>query len=644
MRRLRVVGREMFGEFEPGGDSALVELRDELPDRDHRLRRSACARWSSREMSRSAATWTAASWCSPRLSWNALSRRTKALRGASCSKPAKHSSRYRSFFASLRRSWICSGGESGRIKRPRLIKLACARAMRLVTIFPSGLLPVDARAVVGCGLSPPRRRGRPSARWPRPTASARVSVSCADSLRRSSSACTGSSAATTSPVSELVSAVQLMRWTSRSRAGPVTAPSQPKLFLGPLDDRRRKHLLALGEHGARASDRHAQVVEELGIESFDGALPVRGDGLAQVGEHGAEADDRGHRRDRGGRPSIRTAPARLTPVAAAATVSVSPSSRDSPIWASASRALVACLAYPASSSTSIVHRATSSPSLRTCSKIVTVATTLPARLCRRPAERFAVTRRIGRSARTSTTAARRERNGPGGRSVGETRNRRDDEPGAGGPLARQQELSGRRTRAARVEDLRRAGARSNVSSNDRVTVRDGPNSKPIPASSATTVAGLWSSPAKVATSMSITGLTLPVPGEQQPMRSTPSRASTARATPNTVIQPGATDEWSGIRSTRRALPVIAIYIVTKNMTVEQHTKGRDRLREAGAPESAMKLHSCFGEDGALQVFDVWESQEAFDEFLTYLGPVMQELGIELAQPPVIMPIVDLVQQ
>ncbi len=90
--------------------------------------------------------------------------------------------------------------------------------------------------------------------------------------------------------------------------------------------------------------------------------------------------------------------------------------------------------------------------------------------------------------------------------------------------------------------------------------------------------------------------------------------------------------------------MIAIYIVTKNMTREQHTKGRDRLREAGAPESAMKLHSCFGEDGRLQVFDVWESQEAFDEFLKYLGPVMQELGIELAQPPAIMPIVDLVQQ
>jgi hypothetical protein len=92
------------------------------------------------------------------------------------------------------------------------------------------------------------------------------------------------------------------------------------------------------------------------------------------------------------------------------------------------------------------------------------------------------------------------------------------------------------------------------------------------------------------------------------------------------------------------LIMIGIYIVTKNMTIEQHTKGRSRLQEAGAPEAAMKLHSCFGEDGQLQVFDIWESQEAFDEFLKYLGPVMEELGIELAQPPTIMPIIDLVQQ
>jgi hypothetical protein len=89
--------------------------------------------------------------------------------------------------------------------------------------------------------------------------------------------------------------------------------------------------------------------------------------------------------------------------------------------------------------------------------------------------------------------------------------------------------------------------------------------------------------------------------------------------------------------------VIAIYIATANMTTKQHARGRQMLSDAGAPEAAMRLHSCFGADGKLEVFDVWESQEAFDEFMNYLGPIMAELGIELAQPPVIAPLVDLVQ-
>ena len=89
--------------------------------------------------------------------------------------------------------------------------------------------------------------------------------------------------------------------------------------------------------------------------------------------------------------------------------------------------------------------------------------------------------------------------------------------------------------------------------------------------------------------------------------------------------------------------MIAIYITTENMTAEQHAEGRRRLSDAGAPEAAMKLHSVFGEEGKLQVFDIWESREAFDHFLGYLVPILNDLGIKLAAPPTIMPIVDLVQ-
>jgi len=96
-------------------------------------------------------------------------------------------------------------------------------------------------------------------------------------------------------------------------------------------------------------------------------------------------------------------------------------------------------------------------------------------------------------------------------------------------------------------------------------------------------------------------------------------------------------------TTSRSVAVIAIYLTTENMTAERHAEGRRRLKEAGTPEEAMKLHSVFGEEGRLQVFDIWESQEAFDTFLGYPVPILEDLGVNLSAPPAIVRVVDLVQ-
>jgi hypothetical protein len=90
--------------------------------------------------------------------------------------------------------------------------------------------------------------------------------------------------------------------------------------------------------------------------------------------------------------------------------------------------------------------------------------------------------------------------------------------------------------------------------------------------------------------------------------------------------------------------MIAVYITTENMTAATHAEGRKRLEEAGALEDAMKVHAVFGDDGSLQVFDIWESQQAFDAFLEQLRPILDDLGVKLSAPPMIMPVVDLMQQ
>lgn len=67
------------------------------------------------------------------------------------------------------------------------------------------------------------------------------------------------------------------------------------------------------------------------------------------------------------------------------------------------------------------------------------------------------------------------------------------------------------------------------------------------------------------------------------------------------------------------------------MTVEQYNSISQRLMSStgGAP-SGLKLHTCFREGDSLAMFDVWESQEAFEAMT--LMPIVAEVGAELSPP------------
>ena len=82
---------------------------------------------------------------------------------------------------------------------------------------------------------------------------------------------------------------------------------------------------------------------------------------------------------------------------------------------------------------------------------------------------------------------------------------------------------------------------------------------------------------------------------------------------------------------------IAVYFHPKGMTVEQYLEIHRRLDEAGAHEQPARLHhSCFGEDGDLMVYDIWESPEAFEEFGGTLMPILQEVGVDVGEPSIMM--------
>jgi hypothetical protein len=54
---------------------------------------------------------------------------------------------------------------------------------------------------------------------------------------------------------------------------------------------------------------------------------------------------------------------------------------------------------------------------------------------------------------------------------------------------------------------------------------------------------------------------------------------------------------------------------------------------AGAPEGRI-AHVALETGGEIQVFDIWESQEAFEAFGATLLPILNAAGIEINEPMV----------
>jgi len=80
---------------------------------------------------------------------------------------------------------------------------------------------------------------------------------------------------------------------------------------------------------------------------------------------------------------------------------------------------------------------------------------------------------------------------------------------------------------------------------------------------------------------------------------------------------------------------VIVYVHPKSMTLEQFNEVHRRLDAAGEGENPHRIHhSCFGDDGDLSVYDIWDSPESFEAFGGVLMPILAELGIDPGEPAV----------
>jgi hypothetical protein len=80
---------------------------------------------------------------------------------------------------------------------------------------------------------------------------------------------------------------------------------------------------------------------------------------------------------------------------------------------------------------------------------------------------------------------------------------------------------------------------------------------------------------------------------------------------------------------------LGFYITGKGFTQDKYDTTLAQLEEAGAGAPAGRLsHVALETDGEVQVFDVWESNEAFEAFGATLLPILTAAGVEINEPMV----------
>jgi hypothetical protein len=80
---------------------------------------------------------------------------------------------------------------------------------------------------------------------------------------------------------------------------------------------------------------------------------------------------------------------------------------------------------------------------------------------------------------------------------------------------------------------------------------------------------------------------------------------------------------------------LGFYFTPSGFTQDKYDEAIGKLEAAGAgaPEGR-SYHVALETNGEIQVFDIWESQEAFEAFGATLVPIMTDLGVDPGEPMV----------
>jgi hypothetical protein len=89
----------------------------------------------------------------------------------------------------------------------------------------------------------------------------------------------------------------------------------------------------------------------------------------------------------------------------------------------------------------------------------------------------------------------------------------------------------------------------------------------------------------------------------------------------------------------RTMSILVRFTGAPTVTSEKYDETLRLLQESGDfPPDGLEYHVAFSSGGNFRVSEIWDSQDQFEAFGQRLMPILDEVGIELAGPPEVLEI------
>ena len=93
------------------------------------------------------------------------------------------------------------------------------------------------------------------------------------------------------------------------------------------------------------------------------------------------------------------------------------------------------------------------------------------------------------------------------------------------------------------------------------------------------------------------------------------------------------------------MSILVRFMGAPSMTAEAYDTTLGLIKASGDfPPDGLELHVAFAADGSFRVSEIWDSMEKFEAFGERLMPILAEGGIELAGPPEILEIHNIIRR